>query len=436
MSIGGRLEDLSVADMLQMLHLSRKSGVLRVESNAGAAVLYFRTGNITGARHPNRLQTVGRYLVELGFCSELTVAAALRAQAAAGAKRRPLVSQLVASGALSQGAGARVLEQLIEATVRTVVAWETGSFAFDPDAQPPADDDFEHVTDDMVGGFGCDTRIVLMDALRILDERNAAKRSEPDRPRRAGAVPPGDRPRVSSDVAQAETIPAPGADVTNPCSMCADSRSTPRARDQEPAPSPCSSDPSRPDVQVSLLHQYVLQMKDWQSATGASLTTLQFLSRIVDRCVLFVVRQRDLLGIGGFGLATDGGASSDLVAGFRMALDRGTTLHEVVTRGKAASLQDRARELVSPLLDRIGPPASDHVLLLPVMGDRKAIALVYCDFGAKAPSRLPLEAIEILVCVSGMALQLAMARSFADDEPLERELYRTLLDRVQRERSV
>ena len=49
MSLVGNLEDLSLGDLLQIVSLSQKSGVLALESAAGKGLIVFRAGLVYAA---------------------------------------------------------------------------------------------------------------------------------------------------------------------------------------------------------------------------------------------------------------------------------------------------------------------------------------------------------------------------------------------------
>ena len=67
--------------------------------------------------------------------------------------------------------GWQALERLIERTVLEVVSWKKGSFSFEV-GRIVISDDFRHFPEGMAPKISLDTQSLLMDAIRILDERN------------------------------------------------------------------------------------------------------------------------------------------------------------------------------------------------------------------------------------------------------------------------
>src|SRR5436853_5246308 len=68
----------------------------------------------------------------------------------------------------------RAIEQQIERTVYDVVTWNQGTFAFALDDLKPIDD-IAVIPGDVIRHLNLDTQMVLLDALRIFDERNRGK---------------------------------------------------------------------------------------------------------------------------------------------------------------------------------------------------------------------------------------------------------------------
>ncbi len=65
MSFTGDLEHLPIVDVIQLLHATRKSGVLRIKSRKGESDLVFKDGYIVSANHLNNSVRIGQVLVDL-----------------------------------------------------------------------------------------------------------------------------------------------------------------------------------------------------------------------------------------------------------------------------------------------------------------------------------------------------------------------------------
>jgi len=177
MSLSGNLEDVSVADALQFIHLGGRTGTLTLVSGGTNAGIGFHQGRIVNAWGPNT-KRLGELLVDDGAIDRSTLANALRQQEQEQ-PRRSLGQILIADHGLSEERMYRAVEQQIEKTVYDLVTWKTGTFHFALDDLRPIDD-ISVYPGDIVGRLHLDTQMVLLDALRLFDEKNRSATEERD----------------------------------------------------------------------------------------------------------------------------------------------------------------------------------------------------------------------------------------------------------------
>ncbi|HWR98594.1 MAG TPA: DUF4388 domain-containing protein, partial [Candidatus Methanoperedens sp.] len=170
MSFTGDLEHLSIIDVVQLLHSTRKSGTLSVTSAKGECQLVFDDGFIISANHFDNSLRIGRILVEAKAVTPEDLERTLAEQAAARGERKPLVAALIESGRVKKEDAYRGLETLLELTIVEVLSWTTGHFDLDVGAVTAADD-YRYFPEKLQQGIQFHTENVLMDALRIYDEK-------------------------------------------------------------------------------------------------------------------------------------------------------------------------------------------------------------------------------------------------------------------------
>ena len=169
MSLSGNLEDVSVADALQFINLGGRTGTLTLSRGEITAGIGFHQGRIVNAWGPES-KRLGDLLVDNGSITRETLQQALRDQEGE-TPRRSLGQILVGMGALSEEAMYTAVQQQIERTVYDLVTWTSGTFHFALDDLKPIDD-ISVFPGDIVGHLRLDTQAVLLDALRIFDEKN------------------------------------------------------------------------------------------------------------------------------------------------------------------------------------------------------------------------------------------------------------------------
>lgn len=170
MSFTGDLEHLSIVDVVQLLHATRKSGTLTVKSRKGESQIVFNDGYIISANHFDNSVRVGNILVEAGVITAETLARALRDQESAGEGRRPLIATLIEQGKVKKEDAYRGLEALIELTIVEILTWKRGTFTLDVE-NFTASDEYRYFPEKLHQEITLHTENVLMDALRIYDEK-------------------------------------------------------------------------------------------------------------------------------------------------------------------------------------------------------------------------------------------------------------------------
>ena len=170
MSFTGDLEHLSIVDVIQLLHATRKSGALTVKGRKGESQLVFSDGYIISANHYDNSLRIGNILVEAGVITAETLSAALEDQRNAGANRRPLVATLIEGGRVRREDAYRGLEALIELTVVEILTWKRGTFDLDV-ANVTVSDEYRYFPENLHQEITLHAENVLMDALRIFDEK-------------------------------------------------------------------------------------------------------------------------------------------------------------------------------------------------------------------------------------------------------------------------
>lgn len=169
MSISGSLEDVSVADVMQFIHLGRRTGTLVLASGRDRGMIGFHKGRLVSARGPGTPK-LGDMLVESGVLDRAALDTAILEQQAAESPVS-LGQVLISEGKLEEEALRQVVSEQIEKTIAELVQWDSGSFEFAVDDLRPIDE-IALFPGDLVPGTDMNTQMVLLEAARIFDERN------------------------------------------------------------------------------------------------------------------------------------------------------------------------------------------------------------------------------------------------------------------------
>src|SRR5262245_11265667 len=172
MSLVGSLEDLGLGDILQIVSLSRKSGLLVLRSDAGDGRIILQDGQVRGAfvkGEPEDLQTL---LVGGGFLEASAFDAARERSNAGG---RLLDETLESEAGLAPERLDSLRREHVERSVLLMFTWRTGQFSFE------VRDELEACDLELSLRTGINAQYLTMEATRLRDEKgDAGPASAPD----------------------------------------------------------------------------------------------------------------------------------------------------------------------------------------------------------------------------------------------------------------
>jgi len=165
MSFRGMIEDVAVADVMQLIRLGGHSGTLTVNNRSEEGFIGFERGRIVSAWNP-RSRRVGELLVAASVIDDGTLVRALEAQNAER-PRRTLGQILVRMGSTTPEAIRDVMAAEIGRVVGEILAWKSGTFEFAIDDLTPM---VEVTRFTGAPKVDLDTQTVLMDVLRRIED--------------------------------------------------------------------------------------------------------------------------------------------------------------------------------------------------------------------------------------------------------------------------
>ncbi len=170
MSLVGNLEDLGLGEILQIVSLSRKSGVLSLFSRGREGKIVFRQGQVIRATIDGQQSHLGQLLLKNGVLTDASLRKALTLQEQEGGKER-LGDLLTQRFSVPADLIEEVVRQQIENTVYSLFAWSEGSFDFE---LRDTVDTVEDTPQDLSQCFleqGLNPQFLAMEGSRLLDER-------------------------------------------------------------------------------------------------------------------------------------------------------------------------------------------------------------------------------------------------------------------------
>ncbi|HEY0672030.1 MAG TPA: DUF4388 domain-containing protein [Longimicrobiales bacterium] len=135
MAIEGPLQELSIQDVLQLLDLAHKTGVLTVRSESldDEAIVHFTKGAIVFAVRRRSTRRLGQLLIRSGKLTQRELDSALDLQRRDPTRR--LAEILLEMGSISEEELERQLRFQMEETIYEVMGWDEGYFRFEERAE-------------------------------------------------------------------------------------------------------------------------------------------------------------------------------------------------------------------------------------------------------------------------------------------------------------
>jgi hypothetical protein len=169
MALKGNLRDFSTTQLLNLINLARKTGLLVVESKTGMAQVFFKEGKLIYATYGGQDGRLASMLVRAG---KLTDAQALKINEQPEARNdRELGLLLIQAGHLSQNDIVASVKAFVLDVVYRLFSWTDGTFRFEPSQLPP---------DDRVIQVRVDLENVIMEGSRRIKEIERLREELPD----------------------------------------------------------------------------------------------------------------------------------------------------------------------------------------------------------------------------------------------------------------
>lgn len=173
MSLVGNLEDLGLGEILQIVSLSRKTGVLSLVSRGRDGSIFFRQGQVVRAASSTYQQSLGEVLIQKGVIDLALLRKALAFQQENGFCER-LGVILVKNFGISQEIIEEVVREQIENVVFSLFAWVEGTFSFEVQKSIETVDGTRLDPLQFMLDQGLNPQFLAMEGTRILDEKRHA----------------------------------------------------------------------------------------------------------------------------------------------------------------------------------------------------------------------------------------------------------------------
>ncbi|MGC2064219.1 MAG: DUF4388 domain-containing protein [Thermodesulfovibrionales bacterium] len=377
MSLAGRLEDLALADIFQILSVGRKTGTFIVNGSRGTALIVFKNGMIVRAETDDLERNLGDNLLDAGLIKETILNLALEVK-----KKLPataIAEILFDLGSVKLEHLEKVARKRVEKAVCRLFLWEDGDFQFELD-----DLDLQGKTSLADLGWelskGLSPEYLLMEGARVQDEstQSFVKTEE-----------------FSFNDAEEE-----GEEADSGWDDDWETKTSERK-------------------DITALKSLTHELRFPNSASEITLLILRFASDIFQRGILFMIGKSEMAGLGQFGLEIE--RADEKVRGTMLHIDRSPFFTKIVTEQMPYCGRFEKDEVSEELAALLGGEWPKEVAIFPVIAEGRVVAFLFCDNYATGESFGETEGLEIFINHAGLALEKSLLQRRIQEMELKRD---------------
>jgi len=358
MSLVGRLEDLALSDIFQILSIGKKTGILSIHGDKGNAFIVFNNGLIVRAETDMIEGDIGSDLVKNNFVSADILKMALKIKESL--PRKSIAEILFELGFKNRELLDRVAKKRIEKVVYHLLLMNSGEFRFELDNMDVSETTVVSDTGWEVSK-GISAEYLLMEGARVHDEEM-----------HRGYLEEGISPEKGEFWEEDLTVQPPASE--------------------------------RKDI--SALKALTQELRFPDSPSEITLLILRFASDMFQRGVLFLVGDREITGLGQFGLEVE--RADEKIRETILPFAESPFLKGIIENRqpfKGGLQRDAVTEF---LIKELGGEWPSGVAIFPIIAEGRVVAILYCDNASTREAIPETEGLEIFIDQAGMALEKSL----------------------------
>lgn len=367
MSLVGRLEDLALADIFQILSIGKKTGTLLIESEKGNSFIVFKNGLIVRAETDMLDGNIGHELIKKNIVKERVFNIALEVKKELPLK--PIAEILLELGSVNRDVLDKAAKKRIERVIYRILLANRGAFRFEPDNL-----DIGNINRVVDTGWevskGISPEYLLMEGARVQDEEMQKE----------------DLGKGLTDEAEGETWEDDWGEHAAPA--------------------------ERKDI--SALKSLTQELRFPNSTSEITLLVLRFASDIFQRGVLFMVGDEgEMTGLGQFGLDIE--RADERIRETILVFRDSAFVNKIIESGQSHKGALEKDLVTEKLIKELGGGWPPEAAFFPVITEGKVVALLYCDNANSGEGFSESEGLEIFISQAGLALEKSLLQRKLQD---------------------
>jgi hypothetical protein len=361
MSLVGRLEDIALSDIFQILSIGRKTGTLVLKGSRGNALIVFKNGLVVRAETDDIDRTLGEDLLNAGIIKDTIFHLASGVKKKLPAKSIPEI--LYEFGSINKDALEKITRKRIEKVVCQLLFWQDGDFQFElDDIDPKGKVEIPDYGWELSKGMS--PEYLLVEGARVHDESSLTR-----------LVSTEELTGFKREEGEWEG-------------------------EWEAQPPPVE----RKDI--SSLRALTQELRFPNSASEITLLILRFASDIFQRGILFMAGDREIVGLGQFGLDIE--KPDEKIREIILLFEESNFLNKIIMGKRPYKGSIEKDRVTEELINEIDGGWPGEVALFPLIAEGRVVALLYCDNLTTGEKIIETEGLEIFIDQAGLALEKSL----------------------------
>ena len=408
MSLVGNLEDLGLGEILQIVSLSRKSGILELNSRDRSGKIVFRAGQVIRATATTFPENIGDLLLRGGLVDFAALKRAVQIQQGPQGGGRRIGDIVVDEFGVARDEIDRLVREQTERIVYSFFAWNEGDFSFELGEPEELASTILNPLHFMLDS-GLNPQWLAMEGSRLYDEKR----------HRGDEVEERGESLVNLDDLLKDAD-AGGAVAMEQAAIAAESAPAAPAGDKPlfnigvelyrelGEASGLTLRQTRQSPGLHLLRSMLEELNNPSLGGGIILLILRFASELMNRAVIFSVKEREVVGLGQFGIELTDKSPDTLVRNTRIPIGETCLFSEVLATMQPAKVIPRDCPWDNYLFEQLGGARAAEVFLGPLVSEGRIVAILYGDNLPEQKEIGDTEALEVFLSEAGLAMEKAL----------------------------
>ena len=360
MSLVGRLEDLALSDIFQILSIGKKTGTLVLKGSRGNALIVFKLGLVVRAETDSIEGTLADDLLNEKIIKDTIFHLASEVK-----KKLPdkSVSEILFEfGSLNKDVLEKITRKRLEKIVYELLFWQDGDFQFElDDTNPKGKIEVPDLGWELSKGMS--PEYLLVEGARVHDESSQQR-----------LVSTEELTGIQTEEKEFEE----------------------------------DWDVQRPTVRkdISSLRALTQELRFPTSASEITLLILRFASEIFQRGILFMVGDKEIVGLGQFGLEIE--RPDEKIREIMIPYEQSDFLNRIIVEKQPHKGRLEKDHITENLISQIGASWPQEAALFPIIAEARVVALLYCDNMTGGEKLIETEGLEIFIDQAGLALEKSL----------------------------